>query len=182
MGDERARQPDARLGAALALSVALHVAVLTTWTPAVAPARVGQHPVLTARLLGVRSFLETPAPAPARTDTTSVAAATPSPSRHATQAPPQAGPAEPPAARTDSASPPGLAATATRPALPPGSVRVLLAIDENGNVRQIIWGQLFYMTNETLNRLEQQLRQKVYRATGRAYTVHEVVEVIPGHP
>jgi hypothetical protein len=58
-----------------------------------------------------------------------------------------------------------------------GKVQALLLIDERGKVHQIIWQVLPAITEETLQQIEQRLRTKTYLATGKSYTLYEIVEI-----
>lgn len=55
---------------------------------------------------------------------------------------------------------------------------VLLVIDADGRVGPIHWNQLPPMTEETLRRIEQVLRQKTYPSMGLEYTLIEPVEAL----
>jgi hypothetical protein len=56
-------------------------------------------------------------------------------------------------------------------------VRVVLQVNERGEVQQIIWNALPVVSNDVLQRMESQLRMKAYLSTGKPYTVSEIVEI-----
>jgi len=58
-----------------------------------------------------------------------------------------------------------------------GKVQALLLVDYEGKVTQIIWKTLPAIADETLQQIEQQLRARIYLATGKTYTVYEIVEL-----
>jgi hypothetical protein len=58
-----------------------------------------------------------------------------------------------------------------------GKVQALLMVDESGAVHQIIWQELPAVTDKTLQRMEQHLRDRNYLATGKSYIMYEIVEI-----
>lgn len=63
------------------------------------------------------------------------------------------------------------------PATRPGMATVFLRISEDGRVLQMIWDKLPVVTREELLQMERELREKLYPATGSAYSVAETVIV-----
>lgn len=61
--------------------------------------------------------------------------------------------------------------------LTPGNTNVLMVINEEGTVQDLIWQELPPLTRDKLERLELRLREKKFLATGKVYTLREVIDV-----
>jgi hypothetical protein len=61
-----------------------------------------------------------------------------------------------------------------------GQAQALLMVDEEGNVRQIIWKQLPAVSEEELKEMERRLRQRGHIARGELYTEPATIEIPRG--